>query len=605
MRGCCGGGRCLALVARASHELRGPLTAALLGAARARSDAGDGARCGGRGRAAPRGAALEDLRRPRAGGRGARRRRGRARRAARGRGASPGSCWRAHRGCGSSSSRRPVRGRARRPVRLAQALANLVANAVEHGGRRGRRPRPRARGGHVRVEVADGGPGLPAPVAELVAAAPRPPRAAAAAASRSRPGSPRRHGGRLVTAPSPRGARLVLELPGSPARAAGRAPRARRRGRHAPLDPPSAAGRPPGGGRAVSRRRRAALLLGLALVLGGLAASDVARREAALRAELAPLVDVRRRPRRPRAGQRVRRARPRAAARARSASRRPARPASRPAARRPPARGARSRRAGPSGRCCSSRPARRRAPVSAAASARPRSSRPPRPAPSSAGARVDVLVTRDAARARAGRRSRCRTSRCSRRAGRRPATGSEGRPHGRGDAAGHVAPGRLPRGCAVVRPRAASAAPGAGRPRPRRRPVGRRMSRTLRLFSTSAPIVAPMTPKAKSTALDPQRRRRALLHRGTRSAARAAAAAPTPSRGSAKSSSTATARPGAGFGPAGFGRGGPGHRGGPGFGPALDELGEGARRVHLRPAAGASRRRVMTSGRPAVIARTT
>jgi pilus assembly protein CpaB len=42
----------------------------------------------------------------------------------------------------------------------------------------------------------------------------------------------------------------------------------------------------------MSARRRAALLLGLALVLGGLAASDVARRESALRAELAPLVDV-------------------------------------------------------------------------------------------------------------------------------------------------------------------------------------------------------------------------------------------------------------------------------------------------------------------------
>jgi len=42
----------------------------------------------------------------------------------------------------------------------------------------------------------------------------------------------------------------------------------------------------------VSRRRRAALLLGLALVLGALAASDVARRESALRGELAPLVDV-------------------------------------------------------------------------------------------------------------------------------------------------------------------------------------------------------------------------------------------------------------------------------------------------------------------------
>jgi len=42
----------------------------------------------------------------------------------------------------------------------------------------------------------------------------------------------------------------------------------------------------------MSRRRRAALLLGLALVLGALAASDVSRRESALRAELAPLVDV-------------------------------------------------------------------------------------------------------------------------------------------------------------------------------------------------------------------------------------------------------------------------------------------------------------------------
>ena len=42
----------------------------------------------------------------------------------------------------------------------------------------------------------------------------------------------------------------------------------------------------------MTRSRRAALLLGLALLLGGLAASDVSRREAALRASLAPLVDV-------------------------------------------------------------------------------------------------------------------------------------------------------------------------------------------------------------------------------------------------------------------------------------------------------------------------
>jgi len=42
----------------------------------------------------------------------------------------------------------------------------------------------------------------------------------------------------------------------------------------------------------VSRRRRALLLLGLALLLGGLAASDVARREAALDREIGPLLPV-------------------------------------------------------------------------------------------------------------------------------------------------------------------------------------------------------------------------------------------------------------------------------------------------------------------------
>jgi pilus assembly protein CpaB len=42
----------------------------------------------------------------------------------------------------------------------------------------------------------------------------------------------------------------------------------------------------------VTRRRRAALLLGLAVVLGALAASDVGRREAALRAQLGPVVPV-------------------------------------------------------------------------------------------------------------------------------------------------------------------------------------------------------------------------------------------------------------------------------------------------------------------------
>ena len=42
----------------------------------------------------------------------------------------------------------------------------------------------------------------------------------------------------------------------------------------------------------MSRRRRAALLLGLAVVLGALAASDMSRREAALRAQIGPMVAV-------------------------------------------------------------------------------------------------------------------------------------------------------------------------------------------------------------------------------------------------------------------------------------------------------------------------
>ena len=42
----------------------------------------------------------------------------------------------------------------------------------------------------------------------------------------------------------------------------------------------------------MSRRRRAVALLALATLLGGLAASDVARREAAVRAQLGPLVSV-------------------------------------------------------------------------------------------------------------------------------------------------------------------------------------------------------------------------------------------------------------------------------------------------------------------------
>lgn len=95
--------------------------------------------------------------------------------------------------------------------RLAQATGNLIANAIEHGGG-AVAVRGRVDQGAVRIEVIDGGPGLPAPMAEL--------------ARRPHGGRGRRgrglaiatavaeaHGGRLAAAPSQRGARIVLELP--------------------------------------------------------------------------------------------------------------------------------------------------------------------------------------------------------------------------------------------------------------------------------------------------------------------------------------------------------------------------------------------------------
>lgn len=99
-------------------------------------------------------------------------------------------------------------------LRLVQACANLVANAIEHAGGNVD-VRSSAAGRRVRIEVCDRGPGLPAPVGELVAAArgrrsPRGHGLAIAAAVAAH------HGGRLASLPAPGGARLVLELPEAP-----------------------------------------------------------------------------------------------------------------------------------------------------------------------------------------------------------------------------------------------------------------------------------------------------------------------------------------------------------------------------------------------------
>jgi signal transduction histidine kinase len=96
-------------------------------------------------------------------------------------------------------------------LRLAQAIGNLIANAVEHG-RGPVRVDVTVRGSIVRVAVCDDGPGLPAPVAELRRRARRGrgPRGRGLAIAAD---VAEAHGGVLVSAPSRSGARLVLELP--------------------------------------------------------------------------------------------------------------------------------------------------------------------------------------------------------------------------------------------------------------------------------------------------------------------------------------------------------------------------------------------------------
>ena len=216
-------GRRMELVARASHELRGPLTAARLGL-----------HLVARGRGAPAdrlaaidlelrraGLALDDLHAARAGRRAHDRLETVAvaevlrdavavwRPVARARGRELRLDWR--------PADAAVHGDR---LRLAQACGNLLANAIEHG-QGPVRVRGRAAGARVRIEVMDDGPGLPAPVAALA----RRPRAGRGRRGRGLAVAAEiaaRHGGRLAAAPVANGGRIVLELP-----VAGRAVRAR------------------------------------------------------------------------------------------------------------------------------------------------------------------------------------------------------------------------------------------------------------------------------------------------------------------------------------------------------------------------------------------
>jgi signal transduction histidine kinase len=96
-------------------------------------------------------------------------------------------------------------------LRLAQAAGNLIANAIEHGGRRVE-VKVEMSGGVAQVGVCDDGPGLPDSVAALAGHARR------GRGSRGRglaivAGIAAVHGGQLRAVTAPRGAHLVIELP--------------------------------------------------------------------------------------------------------------------------------------------------------------------------------------------------------------------------------------------------------------------------------------------------------------------------------------------------------------------------------------------------------
>ncbi len=199
------------LVARAVHEIAGPLNAAGLALHAARRERGGTARLAAIDLELRRaGRALEDLDAARAG-----RARDRARAVDVGALlAQQALAWQGFAATHDASMRVAagsgliVRGDG---VRLAQAMGNLIANAIEHGGSR-IELRAAAHGDRVRVEVRDDGDGLPAPIPALVRGA---------RAGRGQRGRglaiasdiARGHGGHLGPAPAARGACLVLDLP--------------------------------------------------------------------------------------------------------------------------------------------------------------------------------------------------------------------------------------------------------------------------------------------------------------------------------------------------------------------------------------------------------
>ena len=207
-------GRRAELVARACHELRGPITAARLGVDRVARDPERGSDVlrGIDLELASAGVALEDLDAALA-GRGGPWRLDAVdvtalladafeafRPMALARGVDLRLHWRGERAVVHADR-----------LRLAQATGNLIANAIEHGG--GPVELRGGTGEHgLEIEVGDDGRGLPAPVAELLT---RPRR------GRGRRGRgiaiaaevARRHGGRLMAASDEDGSRVSLRVP--------------------------------------------------------------------------------------------------------------------------------------------------------------------------------------------------------------------------------------------------------------------------------------------------------------------------------------------------------------------------------------------------------